>query len=99
MLALEFEWDPKKNEFLKKERGISFEEIAKLVTSESLLAVREHPNPQRYSGQKIFIINIDGYAWIVPFEKRGNKLRLITAYPSRKWTRAYLRRNGGFKED
>jgi uncharacterized DUF497 family protein len=92
---VEFEWDPKKSELLKRKRGISFDELAELITSESLLAVREHPNPRRYPEQKIFIVDVGGYAWVVPFEKRGNKLRLITAYPSRKWTKVYLRGKGG----
>ncbi|WP_456341468.1 hypothetical protein [Thermovibrio sp.] len=57
---IEFEWDPRKSELLKRRRGISFEELAELITSESLLAIREHPNPQKYPGQKIIIVNIDG---------------------------------------
>jgi len=96
-LVIEFEWNPKKDEFLKKKRGISFKEISKLITSENLIAVRKHPNPQKYPNQKIFIVNISGYAWVIPFERRGNKLRLITAYPSRKLTKIYLRRNNGAK--
>ncbi|TCK04603.1 hypothetical protein CLV27_1036 [Phorcysia thermohydrogeniphila] len=78
-MDIEFEWDSKKDEFLRKERGISFEEIIELITPENLLAVREHPNPLKYPNQKIFIININGYAW-------------VATYPSRKWTKVYLRR-------
>ncbi len=95
---MKFEWDPKKSRYLKEERGISFEEIVELITSKSLLTVRNHPNPEKYPGQKVFIVNIDGYAWAVPFERRGDKLRLITAYPSRKLTKIYLRGEDGHKE-
>lgn len=89
---MKFEWDERKNAFLKKERGISFEEIVNLIAQGELIAVRNHPNPEKYPDQKIFILDVDGYAWVVPFEKRGDRLRLITAYPSRKWTKLYLRR-------
>jgi len=95
---LKFEWDPKKSKLIKEERGISFEEIAKLITSKNPLAVINHPNPEKYPGQKIFIVNIEGYAWGVPFERRGDKLRLITAYPSRKLTKIYLRGNDDSKK-
>ncbi len=70
---------------------MSFEEIVELITSKSLLAVVNHPNSEKYPGQRIFVVNIDGYVWAVPFERRGDKLRLITAYPSRKLTKIYLK--------
>ena len=57
---MKFEWDLKKSIFIKEKRGVSFEEIVKLITSESLLTVRNHPNPKKYPGQKVFIINIEG---------------------------------------
>lgn len=88
---MRFEWDPKKSKLIKEKRGVSFEEIVKLITAENLLAVIDHPNQEKYPEQKIFVINIGGYAWAVPFEKGGDKLRLITAYPSRKLTKIYLR--------
>lgn len=95
---MKFEWDPKKNGRLKEKRGISFEEIVELITLKSLLAVINHPNSEKYPGQRIFIVNIDGYAWAVPFEMRGDRVRLITAYPSRKLTKIYLRGEDGHKE-
>ena len=87
-----FEWDDKKNKKLKKERNISFEEIIKAVASGGLIDVLYHPNREKYPNQKLLIVNLKGYAWVVPFEERGDKLRLITAYPSRKFTKRYLRR-------
>ncbi len=98
-MKLEFEWDSKKEEFLQRERGISFKELAGLIVSGNLLSVRRHPNPEKYPNQMIFIVRVDNYAWVVPFEKRGNKLRLITAYPSRKWTKFFLRKDNEKLED
>ncbi len=94
-----FEWDDKKNEKLKKERNISFEEIVKAVASGGLVDVLYHPNRKKYPGQKLLIVNLKGYAWVVPFEERGDKLRLITAYPSRKFTKRYLRGKDELGED
>jgi len=94
----DFEWDKKKNKILKATRKISFEEILDfLENKENILAVFKHPNKNKYPNQKVFILNINGYAWVVPFEERGDKIRLITAFPSRKWTKMFLRgkRNEG----
>jgi len=85
-----FEWDEGKNSRLKRERGISFEQIAYIINSGGLIDIVNHPNQRKYPGQKLLIVNVNGYAWVVPAEKRGNKLRLITAYPSRKYTKRYL---------
>jgi len=94
-----FEWDEKKNLKLKRERDISFEELVYAIKSGGLLDILNHPNQEKYPNQKLLIINVDGYAWVVPFEKRGNKLRLITAFPSRKYTKRYLRRKNGLGKD
>ncbi len=85
-----FEWDEGKNRRLKQERDISFEQIAYTINSGGLIDIVDHPNQKKYPGQKLLIVNINGYAWVVPAEKRGNRLRLITAYPSRKYTKRYL---------
>jgi len=79
-------WDPRKNEILKNERSISFEEIAFLIESGQILGIEE--NPSR-SSQKIFVLDIDGYAIIVPYVEREEEIFLKTAFPSRKYTRRY----------
>ncbi len=94
-----FEWDDKKNKKLKKERNISFEEIIKAVASGGLIDVLYHPNREKYPNQKLLIVNLKGYAWVVPFEELGDKLRLITAYLSRKFTKRYLMRKDELGED
>ncbi len=79
-------WDPRKNEILKNERNISFEEIAFLIESGQILGIEE--NPSR-SSQKIFVLDIDGYAIIVPYVESEEEIFLKTAFPSRKYTRRY----------
>lgn len=74
-----FEWDAKKNEKLKAERGVSFEKAEEaILEGNPRIVVQEN-------GQKIYIIKINNYTHCIPYEKRGSKTRLITIYPSRKY--------------
>ncbi len=84
-----FEWDPDKNEMLKKERGLSFEEIAFLLGEGCLWAVTKHWNPGKYPNQRIFLIPIDGRIIAVPFIQDKETIFLKTAFPSRKMTKLY----------
>ena len=84
-----FEWDPEKNEKLKKERGISFEEIAFLLGSGCLWAVTKHWNGDKYPNQRIFLMPVDGKIIAVPFLQDREKIFLKTAFPSRKMTKLY----------
>jgi uncharacterized DUF497 family protein len=79
-------WSPEKNEILKAKRGISFEEIAFLIESGHILGIEENPGR---SNQKIYILEIENYAFIVPFVEKDNEIFLKTAFPSRKYTRRY----------
>ena len=79
-------WSLDKNEILKAKRGISFEQIALLIESGHILGVEE--NPKR-PNQKIYVLEIEGYAVIVPFVEKGNEIFLKTAFPSRKYTKRY----------
>ena len=79
-------WSPEKNEFLKAERGICFEEIALIIESGLILGIEENPG---HSNQKIYILEINGYAVIVPFVEYDEEIFLKTAFPSRKYTKKY----------
>ncbi|SMO57737.1 hypothetical protein SAMN06269117_11223 [Balnearium lithotrophicum] len=83
--SLEFEWDENKSKKLKEKRGKSFEDILHYIQRGNVVSIQKRFNQKRYPGQLIIVLNIDGYPWVVPCELRGNKLRLITAYPSRKF--------------
>lgn len=85
-----FSWNPEKNEWLKKERGISFEEIVFHIERGDGVDVVEHHNQQRYSGQRIFVVAVDGFAYLVPFVESEEGVFLKTIIPSRKATRRYL---------
>ena len=92
-----FTWDEAKNEKLKAERGIGFEEIVFLIGRGDLLDVLEHPNQLRYRGQRIFVVRRDDYAYLVPFVEDGRMVFLKTIIPSRKATMQYLGK--GAKDD
>ena len=50
----------------------------------------EHPNRERYGGQRIFVVQREGYAYLVPFVEEDELVVLKTIIPSRKATRKYL---------
>ncbi|GIX47526.1 MAG: hypothetical protein KatS3mg131_1737 [Candidatus Tectimicrobiota bacterium] len=86
-----FSWNNEKNQKLKQEQGVSFEEVLFHIVWGDLLDVLEHPNQERYPGQRIFVVNIDDYAYLVPFVESESEVFLKTVIPSRKATDIYLR--------
>ncbi|MAS11029.1 BrnT family toxin [Salinisphaera sp.] len=85
-----FDWDPEKNAWLIKVRGVSFERVVFRVEHGGLLDIVAHPNRSRYPNQKILIVEMDAYAWLVPFVESADHYFLKTIIPSRKATRKYL---------
>ncbi len=86
-----FDWSTDKNEWLKEHRDITFEEIVFHTLHGGLLDVLEHPNKEQYSGQKIFVVNVEGYVCLVPYVETEESIFLKTIIPSRKMTKKYLR--------
>ena len=85
-----FSWSHEKNRLLQETRGISFEEIVFHIERGDVLDILVHPNQKKYSGQKIVIVDVEGYAYIVPFVEDDREVFLKTIIPSRKATRDYL---------
>nr|VFK80147.1 MAG: Ribonuclease toxin, BrnT, of type II toxin-antitoxin system [Candidatus Kentron sp. SD] len=85
-----YDWNSEKNERLKQERGIGFDDVVYHLTHDGLLDTIAHPNRKRYPSQRIFIINIENYVWLVPFVENDETIFLKTIVPSRKMTRLYL---------
>ena len=88
-----FDWNNEKNEELKDKRNISFEKVVFLIYSGKVLDILEHPNSKKYGNQKLYIIDVNGYAYVVPFVDEGNRRFLKTIFPSRKYTNYYLSEN------
>ena len=89
MAEWDYAFDPQKNAWLSRERGISFEQIIALIESSKLIQVLEHPNPGRYPNQLLYEVDVEGYVHVVPVVRDGRILFLTTVYPSRKAARKH----------
>jgi uncharacterized DUF497 family protein len=85
-----FDWNADKNRQLIEERGVSFEDVVFFLQGDGLLDDLEHPNQARYPDQRLFVVNIDGYAYLVPYIEDHDIIFFKTIIPSRKATRQYL---------
>lgn len=85
-----FRWPPDKNDLLQQERGVSFEDITVAVEAGALLEIVPRQNPQKYPRQKIMVVEVAGYAFLVPFVEEDDHYFLKTIIPSRKATRDFI---------
>jgi hypothetical protein len=85
-----FNWSSDKNQQLIVERGRSFEEVIFHIQNGGVLDDIAHPNTTDYANQRIFIVNIDEYAYLIPYVENQDEIFLKTIIPSRKFTKAYL---------
>ena len=51
----------------------------------------EHSNQEKYPGQKVFVLEIENYAYLVPFVEDSDKIFLKTIFRNRKATKKYLK--------
>ena len=86
-----FIWNADKNHILIEERGKSFEELDFHIQNGDLIDDICHPNANDYPNQRIFIVNIDDYAYVVPHVENDREYFLKTVIPRRKFTKHYLR--------
>ena len=77
-----FDWNDEKNALLKKDRKVSFEEVILAIEQNRFLAILEHPNRQKYPSQQIYLVEINNYAYIVPFVEEEESVFLKTIIPS-----------------
>lgn len=89
-----FRWSVEKNALLQQERGLSFEQITVAVESGGLLDIVAHPNAERYPRQRIMVVVIDDYAYLVPYVEEEDHVFLKTIIPSRKATRDFIAAKG-----
>ncbi|MCP5062267.1 MAG: toxin [Ignavibacteriae bacterium] len=85
-----YDWNDEKNLILKEKRSLSFEDVVAAIRNEKLLGIVEHSNSKKYPNQKMFIVEIDSYAHIVPLVEDDEKYFLKTIYPSWEATKIYL---------
>ncbi len=83
---MRIEWDDEKNAKVRAERGASFEELAETATGAGYVGFISHP---RNPGQRLMIVRFRGEVWVIVAEARGELIRFVTAYPSRKMRKKY----------
>ena len=83
----EYQWNDDKDHGLTLTRGISFEELLVAAANGHLLDVIESPSRRN---QKMLVVELRGYAYLVPFIENSDWVFLKTAYPNRDATRKYL---------
>ena len=83
-------WNAFKNHQLIEQRGISFDEVVFYIQQGSLLDDIKHPNSNRYPNQRVFVVDINGNVFLVPYIETQDEIFLKTVIPSRKATKQYL---------
>ncbi len=86
------EWSKAKNNQLVKNRLISFETVVTYISNENIIKIIKHPNLNKYGHQKIFIINIESYIYLVLYVEDAEKIFLKTIIPSRKYTKLLIKK-------
>jgi len=85
-----FNWNNEKNLWLKEKRGICFEDVLFHIDRGFLIDDTSHPNQKRYPNQRIMVVNVENYIYLVPYVESETERYLKTIIPSRKATRKYL---------
>ena len=85
-----YKWNHEKNERLKAERGIGFEQVILHIERGDVIDVIGHPNQLKYPNQQMLVVKIKDYVYLVPFVEDEETKFLKTIIPSRKATRDYL---------
>jgi uncharacterized DUF497 family protein len=83
-------WDTGKSLKLKESRGICFEDIIFYIEKGDILNDYLHPDQKRYPEQRIMVIGINDYAYLVPYVEDAEEIFLKTIIPSRKATDIYF---------
>jgi len=94
-----FRWNPEKNEALRADRNVSFEQVVVAIETGGLLDILAHPNQEKYPRQRILVVAVDNYVCLVPFVEDEDCYFLKTVIPSRKATRDYLREGEADAQD
>ncbi|MBF0505192.1 MAG: toxin [Candidatus Omnitrophica bacterium] len=90
---MKLDWDNEKNDWLKIERKIGFEDIAVALEQGGLIDLKDHPHQDKYPNQKIMVVSWAGYIYLVPCVIMKDGYFLKTIFPSRKAKRDYTERN------
>ena len=85
-------WDQGKSELLRSNpaRGnVGFEECLLAIEENKVLDIIPNSS-SNHPGQEMLVLEINGYAFCVPFVETEDQIFLKTLFPSRKHTAIYL---------
>ncbi len=88
-MTRKIEWNIEKNKSLKIERSVCFEDVEVAIIDGKLLDILPHFNQKKYPNQQIFVVEIAGYIYYVPFVESDKKIFLKTIIQSRKFNKKY----------
>ncbi len=87
----EFDWSREKNTQLQQTRGVMFEDVIDSLSAGGLLVDMEHPDSEKYGHQRIMVVEIENYAYVIPYVTDSDGIKFLkTIYPSRTATKIYL---------
>jgi hypothetical protein len=88
---MKYDWNPDKNDWLKKNRHISFEQIIFHLGQGDIWRTADHPNQEKYPNQLIYFVVVENYVYLVPYIIKKDFIFLKTIIPSRKATKDFLK--------
>ena len=59
--------------------------VIEAIAEKGVLLDFAHPNDQRYPNQRVLVVELNGYAYCVPYILREDTYFLKTIYPSRRF--------------
>ena len=91
-MKFRIEYNEEKNLLLKGTRGVGFDEVITAILNDRILDEFENRDKKNYPNQRVFIIKIKNYIYVVPYVKDAERkvIFLKTVYPSRVLTKKYL---------
>lgn len=92
---MKYDWNPDKNDWLKINRDISFEQIIFHLGQGDIWRTADHPNQEKYPNQRIYFVIVENYVYLVPHIIKKDIIFFKTIIPSRKATKAFLKEQEG----
>ncbi len=88
------QWSSIKNNWLKENRQITFEEIEIMLLQGDYIEIRTNPS-DKYPNQYLVLLKVVDYICVVPFviNKTENIIFLKTIYKSRKYNKSLIKNN------
>ena len=84
-----YKWNEDKNTILKSTRGVSFDDVLRILLSDGVLDNYKHPQSDKYPNQYIYVVSINNYIHYVPYVIDTNYIFLKNIIPSRKLNKQY----------